>query len=309
MARRGENIYKRKDGRWEGRYIQNRSETGKAIYGYIYGKTYLDVKNRLSLAKANIPKKNPLELNPKTFTFEEIAFSWINDISNRIKISTQNKYYNILNDYLFPEFKNVSLTEITNDIFDKYINCLLSQGGTKKSGLSSKTVSDVVSVYRSIIKYAKVKGIPISCDGTNLYIKRSSKNMRILSFSEQNKMIQCLSEDMNLCNLGILLTLNTGLRIGELCALQWEDISFEDKVIHINKTMQRIQVLDGNQKTQIIITPPKSASSVRDIPIPDHILMLLSGYKNNTGYFLTASKTRFIEPRTMENKFKKITEK
>lgn len=306
MARKGENIYKRKDGRWEGRYIQNRSETGKARYGYIYGKTYKDVKNRLAIAKANVEEKT-INIVPNTITFEEAANKWLDDISCRIKLSTANKYQNILNSYLIPEFGKTNLIDITQEVLETYTKNLFARGGFKKNGLSSKTVSDIISVYRSTIKYARSKNFLVSSDGSGLYIKRNINNLRILSVSEQNKLINYLLENNDLCNLGILLALNTGIRIGELCALRWQDISFEDKVIHINKTMQRMQVKDEDKKTKIIVTSPKSTCSIRDIPIPNHILIMLNDYKNNSGYFLTGSKTKYIEPRTMENKLKKIT--
>lgn len=308
MARKGENIYKRKDGRWEGRFIKNRTETGKAIYGYIYGKTYTEVRKRLLYAKANTLNNSIADKPESDILFNEIAWLWINDISNSIKISTRNKYINLLNLYMIPTLKKYNLSEINKITFDKYINHLLTKGGSKGTGLSSKTVSDVISVYKSIAKYATNKGINVAFDGTGIYVKRTLQSMRILSISEQNRMIKYLSCDMNLCNLGILLTLNTGIRLGELCALCWDDISYEDNVIHIRKTMQRVQVQDGMNKTQVIITSPKSTCSVRDIPIPEHLRLLLDEYKDNTGYFLTGSESKYIEPRTMENKLKKITE-
>ena len=308
MARKGENIYKRKDGRWEGRFIKNRTETGKAIYGYIYGKTYTEVRNRLLYAKANTVN-NFIDDKPQSeILFEEVAWLWINDISSSIKLSTRNKYINLLKLYMIPTFKNYNLSEINKITFDKYINHLLTKGGCKGTGLSSKTVGDIISVYRSITKYAINKNINVAFDGTGIYVKRTIQSMRILSVSEQSRMIKYLSSNMNLCNLGILLTLSTGIRLGELCALCWDDISYEDNVIHIQKTMQRVQVQDGLNKTQVIITSPKSSCSVRDIPIPEHLRLLLNEYKDNTGYFLTGSKSKYIEPRTMENKLKKITE-
>ena len=311
MARKGENIYKRKDGRWEGRYIQNRSENGKAIYGYIYGKTYKDVKSRLAIAKANVIEDKTISMvsTSNTITFEEAANKWLKDISCRIKLSTANKYLNILNSYLIPKFGKTNLEDINQEVLETYTKHLLTMGGFKENGLSSKTVSDIISVYRSTIKYARYKNFLVSSDGSNLCIKRNINTLRILSISEQNKLINYLLENNDLCNMGILLALNTGIRIGELCALCWEDISLEDKVIHINKTMQRIQVKDEDKKTKIIVTSPKSTCSIRDIPIPKHILIMLYDYKNNSGYFLTGSKTKYIEPRTMENKLKKATNK
>ena len=81
----------------------------------------------------------------------------------------------------------------------------------------------------------------ISCDAHSIHVKRKTKEMRVLSRNEQEKLCQYLYSDLDTCNIGILLCLFTGLRIGEVCALRWEDISFSEKTIHVHQTLQRIQ--------------------------------------------------------------------
>lgn len=110
------------------------------------------------------------------------------------------------------------------------------------------------------------------------------------------------------CNIGILVCLFTGLRIGEICALRWEDISLSEQTIYIHQTLQRIQNLSDNvPKTKIIITTPKSACSIRTIPLPDELYnILIKHQKASVGYLLTNDDNKFVEPRTLQNKFKKI---
>ena len=117
--------------------------------------------------------------------------------------------------------------------------------------------------------------------------------------------------NINYITIGILIAFYTGIRIGELCALKFKDISFETNTILIDKTMQRIQNFKGDKnKTEILISSPKSECSLREIPIPRFILdlILVNGLYKKDAYLLTGEVDRFIEPRTLENKFHKIAD-
>lgn len=314
MPRKGENIYKRKDGRWEGRYIKSRTQAGKATYGYVYAKTYRDVKAKLT---DKISLKNETaalistESNAEVELFEAIAAEWFESIKTHVKESTSNKYWNLLNLYILPRFEKKTLLEITYDYIYDQCNQLLKIGGKKGNGLSAKTVSDILSLIRNILQFAVQKGMTISCDAHSIHVKRQTKEMRVLSRSEQGKLCQYLFSDLDSCNMGILLCLFTGLRIGEICALRWEDISFSEKTIHVHQTLQRIQDrTGGSTKTRVVITTPKSACSIRTIPIPDDLIRLFMSYKSSpSGYFLTNSEQKHLEPRTMQNHFKKALQK
>lgn len=117
MSRRGDNIHKRKDGRWEGRYIKYRNENNKAIYASVYGKTYTEVKNKLDEAKTN------LQLNDD---YEKIKFSYITDLwlsTNRIhiKAATYNKYYNVIKTHIEPVLGNLDINEISATIINQFL--------------------------------------------------------------------------------------------------------------------------------------------------------------------------------------------
>lgn len=132
--------------------------------------------------------------------------------------------------------------------------------------------------------------------------------MRVLSNNEQKCLCQYLCANLNLLNVGVLLCLFTGLRIGEICALRWDSISLDDCTIHVQRTMQRIQTPEGSErKTKIIITTPKSNCSLRTIPLPAYLVGVLSQFDHTpNGYVLTGDNNTFIEPRTMQNHFKRI---
>lgn len=306
MSRKGENIYKRKDGRWEGRYIKSRTPTGKAIYGYVYAKTYRDAKERLheAVSYLHLPKVDST-VSPDLFA--SVATEWFDNIKPKIKESTGNKYQNLLKLYILPVYGEKPLEVITYDFIEKQCNNLLLSGGKNGTGLSPKTVADVLSVIRNILKFAIRKGKYVPCDGHTIQVKQISKGMRVLSKSEQEKLCQYLFLEPDSYNVGILICLFTGLRIGEICALRWEDISFSEQTIFVHNTLQRVQNKTGvGSKTKIVITTPKSSCSIRTIPIPDLLLKILASHKiSAVGYLLTNSETKFVEPRTMQNKFKK----
>lgn len=306
MPRKGENIYKRKDGRWEGRYIKGHSSTGKAIYGYVYAKTYREVKARVQEAQVSIlPYEQCISYNTEIFC--SIAESWFESIKIQTKESTQNKYRNMLDMYILPDLGNMKLNKITYEIIEKHCQQLLVAGGKSGNGLSSKSVSDVLSLIRNILKFAVRKGKIIPYDGTTILIKNPPSQMKVFSKTEQEQLCKYLYKDITPCNVGILVCLFTGLRIGEICALRWEDFSVKEQTIYVHQTLQRIQNRNtSEQKTKIIITSPKSICSFRTIPIPDILFELLIQYKSvDKGFMLTNSESIFIDPRTMQNHFKK----
>lgn len=305
MARKGENIYKRKDGRWEGRYIKLRTLDGKTKYGYVYGKSYKEVKEKLLNVRVTREQER-IDADVSNATFAFYSEKWFSSLSPDIKESTKNKYQNLLDLYITPNWGDKRLSDIDFDFIDSFCNDLLSSGGKKGLGLSPKTVSDVLSVIRNVLRYCKNKGEYIQCDGTSVIIKQRPKQMRVLSRTEQSILCEYIAMNRSPENLGILLCLFTGLRIGELCALQWGDISFSEQVLYVRHTLQRIQNKKG-KGTKIVITKPKSVCSLRSIPIPTSIMSLLETNSfDGHCFFLTNASEQFLEPRIMQYRFKRV---
>lgn len=317
MPKKGENIYKRKDGRWEGRYIKSRTSDGKGVYGYVYAGTYREVKTKLITALVNRKAVNaeaaPSSQVDPSEQFGSVATKWLENIKPQVKESTYNKYQNLLESYILPEIGDALLCGLTKDFVKSHCDKLLLYGGQRNTGLSPKTVSDVLSVIRSVLHFAAEMGKPVSFDVQSIRIKQSAPQMRVLSRSEQDRLFQYLSSDLNAANIGILVCLFTGLRIGEVCALQWEDISLSDQIIHVHHTMQRIQnkqETESATKTRVIVTTPKSSCSIRTIPIPDILTEYIVKHQtSDTGYFLTNSCQRYMEPRVLQARFKQILKK
>jgi len=307
MSRSGENIYKRKDGRWEARYIRSRTVKGKPKYGYVYAHTYADVKKKLQLAQSSIFVE-PFKQKSNEIPFETIARWWLGNIRMKVKESTFTRYQRNVEKYLLPRLGDLMSDRISRNYVEKVINELLDEGRLDGAGgLSVKTASDILTVLKSIIKYSQTTNYPINCCTDNISLKREKKELRILTQHEQETISKYLLEGTDSIKLGVFLCLYTGIRIGELCALLWENILIDDKVLKIRSTMQRIKDSspDAKSKTKIVITSPKSNSSNRDIPLPEFLVSIIKNYVGlPKAYVLTGEKRSYIEPRTVQNRFK-----
>ena len=303
MARRGDNIYYRKDKRWEGRFVKGRVE-GHTRFGYVFGKTYREVKEKLIVAQYEWQTHSEEAERNKT-SFRTISESWIRDSESYLKASTVVKYRDYLRLYLLPNFGNRNMDDIKSADVSAFCFDLLSSGGVERQGLSTKTVAEIIRVIKHLRKYALNRDYAVGFSGDCLTIKQKQKAMRVFSQQEQKRLIAYLLDHLTLDNLGILLCLFTGIRIGELCALRWDDISLHEQKLRISKTMQRVRV--GNEKgTKIVTTSPKSECAVRDIPLPDWICKYLGDAYQAGAFLLTGNAEKSIEPRTMQNRFKAV---
>lgn len=304
MPRTGENIYKRKDGRWEGRFIKERIN-GKAHYGAVYARSYRDVKCKLETTK----KKLETEKNTarKAGTVADIGNRWLTEARGTLKDSSINKYEDMLRCYILPEFGNTELSEITNKHLIDFANSLLINGGINNQGLSCSTVAEIISIMNSLRIYAMKRDCTVLFSPECVTLKREQKKIRVFSMDEEACLITYLCENMDMTMLGILLCLFTGIRIGELCALKWDEINLSEQTLQIRRTMQRIRV-DGSQgrKTEVKLCEPKSICSIRTIPLPDMLIELLSQYYAPGTFLLTGDSSRYVEPRTIQYRFKNI---
>lgn len=309
MSKKGENIYKRKDGRWEGRYIRCYDENGKAKYGYIYGKTYNETKQKLILKKSDTGKQFE-NLSNSTTLYNEILDSWLQSVRINVKESTYARYSHLIDTHIRTHLGQYQITKISTQLVEGFIKNQLSNGRLKDgSALSSKTVIDILTIVKSSMEYAKYNNLNVICNLSKLTVKKKDREMRVLNLSEQKALLNVLLHDMDLYKFGVILSLYTGIRVGELCALQWEDISLSNSILKVRKTMQRIQDTNvgATTKTKIIITEPKSQCSIRDIPLPAFIVDIAKQFADvPKAFILSGEKKKYIEPRTMQNRFKAL---
>lgn len=307
MSKKGENIYKRKDGRWEGRYIRLYDESGKAKYGYVYGKTYNDAKKKLLEKKAFLSNSSE-SLSRCSSLYSDVLDAWLQSTRINIKESTYARYSHLIDTHIRPQLGKYQLSKISTQLVESFIEKQLNSGRLDNNGgLSAKTVTDILTIVKSTIEYAQYNNLVVTCNLSKLTIKKKDKEMRVLCQSEQDALIRVLITDMDLYKFGVLLSLYTGIRIGELCALQWEDLSIANSTLKIRKTMQRIQEtnIGAACKTKVIITEPKSDCSIRDIPLPSFLVEIAGQFTGHPkAFILSGERGKYVEPRTMQNHFK-----
>ena len=313
MARTGENIYKRKDGRWEARYISSYNADGKAKYTYLYARTYAEVKTKLIRNQNLVETKLESEKNNNGEKYEFWLFGWLRSKKIGIKDSTYIRYKNVIEKHINPELGKYPINKISTPLMENFVSNKLNSGRLDgKGGLSPKTMSDMLTIIKESFKYAQTAGVITICRFDGINFKRNSQEMRVLSIFEQQQLLSILFENFDRYKLGVFICLYTGIRIGELCALQWKNISFNEKTIVIENTMQRLQNDDPNSifKTRIIITEPKSKASLRTIPLPDFVLKVIKPFVAAPNAYVLSGKCKsIIEPRTMQNRFKTYLKK
>lgn len=197
MPRQGINIYLRKDGRWEGRYIEGKVGK-KTTYGYVFGKTYEETEQKRNAAiNARLAISFVTENN-----FETISSEWLHAKQPELKASSYAKYKNLLNSYLIPSFGSSPIQSITRREALEFSRDMLLTGGVKKSGLSPKTVNSIISVLKNVLDFAVQEKELSIADIRDVSVRQQQKPMRILSRNEQAVLSEHLCRDLSPCHLG-----------------------------------------------------------------------------------------------------------
>jgi len=300
--KKGLNIYKRKDGRYEGRYIKNH-ENDKAKYGYVYGKSYSETKEKLlNVNNTAISQKN------QSMTIAKISDEWLKAVQIKTKISTYSKYHYTVTNHIKKDIGSISAENLTTSIVIDYTNTLLEKTVNGRK-LATKTVRNILNIFSMVLNYYKKNYNP-SLNIAVIYPKVETKPIDVLNNAEITALEHSICQKTDRRKVGILLTLYTGLRLGELCSLKWENINFDERYIAVKSTVQRVKNFGSNDgakaKTRLITGTPKSKTSVRIVPLPDFIIPILSRYKSSLNSYFLSSTDRVTEPRTYQNYFKKL---
>ena len=311
MSKRGENIHKRKDGRWEARYRKGRNSAGNIIYGSVYGKTYREAKEKLMAISAT-PEDTIKPINQE-HNFKEILCLWMENNRIRHKGATIKKYQYLIDRHILPDLGNLKLSQITSTVINSFLTRKMENGKLDKSGgLSASYVRSIMLIINAALKFAADEEMcqPLK---SPVYKPVSQNNeITVLQIDEQKRLETHLISEIAPTQLGILISLHTGLRIGEICALAWEDVDIENRIIHVRHTVARIKstdFLEGNS-SKLIIDAPKTKASNRDIPIPSVLLPILKSNCTAASSKYVVSDTKdFVSPRTYEYRYHRLLEK
>jgi len=309
MSRKGENIHKRKDGRWEARYKKGRNLEGKLIYGSVYGKTYREAKERLNAI--NSTQLSPKNMRSHERTFGEVLNMWFENNKMRIKGATAYKYQKLIDTHILPQLGSLKLSQLSAAIVNSYLNNKLCSGRLDgRGGLSPTYVNCIGVIIKSAIQFAVSEQLmpPLRTE----IIKAGNfkcDELTILSRKDQDVLEASLINSLDKTKLGVLITLHTGLRIGEICALSWKDIDLDSGVIHVRHTVARVQSSDTGSSTHsmLIIDSPKTVSSKRDIPISSRLYPIVSEARIMAiSDYVVSDSESFVSPRTYEYRYHKL---
>lgn len=289
------NIYRRQDGRYEGRISKGKRRNGKRSFQYFFGHTKDEVKEKMVKVRRF---ENSHEECSRTVS--ELYQEWYLSIQHRVKASTAANYEMKANRHILPTFGKKRIDAISDSDIYTFMDV------KQKQGLSNRYVADIIILMKSIFKYA-VKIYHIFNPMNSVVLpKKKIPEIQILDEKEQAKLEQYIAKNPNSTTLGVALSMSTGIRIGELCALQWKDIDFSKRMLTIRKTIQRIQCSNEKTRTKLIITEPKSESSKRNIPIPGFMIEFLKKFQGKSEHYVLSNKDKPVEPRTMQYRFAKI---
>lgn len=273
----------------------------------MYGKTYTEVKEKRMKA---IQKGNENVKKGSTITIQDVSIKWLETKKPNVKQSTYAKYHDTIHNYIIPQLGNIKVKKISQPMINEYIQELNKNGRKdKKGGLAAKSVKEVIGVFKQILQYAKKEYDFYLPDFEYCLPKSKVHEIQTLTHEEQERLTTYLIQNMDRINLGLLICLLTGLRIGEVCALKYENIDKNKTCIKVEKTLQRIKNMEPNavHKTIVIIDNPKSTASIREVPLKEFLLNHINRFKgSNSDFILTGSTRKYIEPRILQNRFKRV---
>jgi integrase len=327
-------IRKRKDGSWEGRVpISVDPETGKTKYKYVYAKSMKEVRDKMRLVSENKPEINTpngkyIKVNEpgkNEILFGDWLDTWLTEYKlNSLTPSTYESYYVIIHHHLKPALGDIPITAITAEQIQKLLNEKMEKGGrvdNRGDYLSPSTVIKIKVVINASLKQAmKNKLIPFNPTEAVTPPKQVRKEIRILTVDEQKKFMSALNGHR--LEALFKLALATGMRKGELMALTWDCVDFENRSIKVTKSASRIRN-PHTRVTSIETGNTKTASGVRQVPILPGVLPVLKEHRrrqemekriagsayNRTGLVFCSNIGTYIEPRRVNTTLGKLVNK
>lgn len=238
----------------------------------------------------------------KEKTINQITEEWKEEKKKYVKKSTYAAYQLLIQNHIKPYFGDlyeVNEEKVQQFVFDKL-----------DAGLSEKTIRDIIIVLKMILKFGIKNGYLeyVQIDA-KFPSKQEKKDLDVLSKADQKKFMEHLRNNFTFKNLGIFICLSTGMRIGEICGLRWCDVDTVEGVIKVRHTLQRIYIIEGETRhTELLLDTPKTANSVRDIPMSSELLKMLKSLNKvvNENYYVISNDIKPIEPRTYRNYYKKL---
>ncbi len=323
MPKNATGIYKRKDGRYEGQYYHDiNPKTGKRRKYSVYAATSKEAKEKLQALMHDLA--SGIYVEKTKLTLEAWLEQWLKVYAlPKVKQSTYTSYRAYIFKHVNPNIGKVTLKNLRVDILQEFFNERAVSGRIDgKGGLSAKTLKNMHTMLKTALKQAVENDLIPKNPATFVKLpKAPSREMRVLTSEEQAKVVAELKQSTQRYAIGILIALFTGMRIGEVCGLQWSDFDEKTSEMHVRRTLGRLATMDATKgKTEIVISTPKSDKSARSIPLPVFLACALqqrhlqakqerlgvgAGYDPRE-FILCNELGSPIEPRTMQDTLTRI---
>lgn len=244
-------------------------------------------------------------MNLNRIFYKEVLDEWLLEKEKHIKYTTYCKYQYIINCNIKPTLGNILIKKLKNEDLSDFFNDI------HISSLSDSTKKLIFIIINSSIKYAIKQKYRKPFVISNIKIKNPSTRIDYLTMKEQQSLEKYLNNNLNLRNITILFALYTGIRLGELCALQWKDIDFTNNTVYITKNVQRVKSNDiyKNNKTKLIVITPKTEHSIRIVPLPIFLINILKTFKSDKDNYIFTNLRKPKDPRALEKYFKSVLNK
>ena len=237
-----------------------------------------------------------------TKTIREIALAWKIDKQRYVKQSTYAAYVLVLENHILPAFGECEA--LSEKLVQEFVLQKLDDG------LSIKTVKDILIVLKMVMKFGVKNEWMNYCEWDIKYpTTETNKEIEVLTVAHHKKILDFIKQNFTFRNLGIYISLTTGLRIGEICGLKWSDINTDNGTITVSRTIERIYMVDGERKhTELVINTPKTKNSCREIPMNKELLAMVKPLKKvvNTDFYVLTNEEKPTEPRTYRNYYHRL---
>lgn len=311
MARKGSNIYLRRDGRYEGRYKMGRKEDGALKFGYVYARTRAGAQKKLREKQM----KYPPALWEKTE--QNIAWwmrRWLKEqAKEHISVTSCALYERRIRLHIIPAVGSMPLAQLQED------KLLRLPGILKDKGLSSSTVNQICALLNRALKQAGQEGYVEKAPVIRRLKEEKISAGKALDKRERNHLDDYLRKKND---PAVMLGAYMGLRLGEVCALKWEDLDLENGLLYIRRSVQCLSLdqqtrkllgIEASSKTTYLVKAPKTPESSRILPIPEAVRRQLGELKlrrgcEGDGYVFGTRKSP-CKPRTLQKHFAMVCKK
>lgn len=244
------------------------------------------------------------------YKIDNISFAvaldmWLVSNKVHIKHSTYDKYNYIIERHIVPDLGSFPITMLNSVTINEFLNNKLNNGGIDSGEpLAPSYVGTMSLIISSTMQFAANENYCSQLKNPIFKPTNNSSNFHILNKKDSNKLTESITDKLDETGLGILLALYMGLRIGEVCALKWEDIDFHNNLLFVHSTVSRVK---NDNKTDYVIDTPKTKSSIRQIPIPKKIIgFIKTVYQQRKSEYVISTKSDFVIPRSFEYRYHKM---